>query len=524
VRRSPVLLGGAVLACAAYAPPAAAAPVHVLSGGQVRVHADPVLPPAGGPAGPGGAPYDPAPPPVPAGPGPPAAPPPDGPPPAPAPPGVAPAIPAPPPPPEPRERTVRRQLAALRDVGVLTPEQHDGHRATYEEAKRSWAQLAGRRRVELGAVIRTLDAIARGGGLTASRVPLALETLRRNRQWWTTGALLPYGGRARFAGSQLVWQSYPGQGLQVQWLGTFGRANGLFALGTRDRELRALLDEALALAARRAGGIAFESWHRFGGGAPPWVSALSQGTGLQALARGAIRLRDARYFVAAREALGIFRTAPPEGVRLPTPAGAHFLQYSFTTRLRILNGFAQALNGLRDFAALANDPEGRALFAAGEAQLRVELPQADTGAWSRYSVGGRESDLGYHRLLRDFLRGLCERMTADALDGALYCATAERFSADLRRPPVLALLPAARPARRGRPATVAFTLDKVSSVTLVARRAGRPVFTRTARLAAGRRTFTLPRLRSARSLDLDLRAVDLAGNAASVRGTLAVRP
>jgi len=512
LRRLRVLLAGAVLACALPAAPAAAAPVHVLAGGQVRVVADPAVLPPEPPPEPssGGAAYDPAPPPLPV------------------PPAVSPAEQAPPPAPlpapEPRERSVRRQLAALRDAGLLSPELHDRHRATYEAAKRSWTRLSGRRRVELGAVIRTLDAVARAGNLTLTRIPLAFETLRRNRQWWTTGSLLGWGARARFAGSQLVWQSYPGQGLQVQWLGTFGRANGLFQMGTKDPELRALLDEALGLASARAGGIAWESWLHFDGGAPPWVSALSQGTALQALSRGAIRLGESRYFLAARAALGIFRAAPPEGIRLPTAAGAHYLQYSFSPRLRILNGFAQALNGLRDFAALANDPEGRALFAAGDAQLRLELPQADTGAWSRYSVGGRESDLGYHRLLRDFVRGLCERTTADGLDGALYCELSARFTAHLTRPPVLALLPAERPARKGRRAGVAFTLDKVSSVTLVARRAGRPVFTRTARLAAGRRSFALPPLRSARSLRLELRAVDLAGNAARASGTLRVRP
>ena len=56
-----------------------------------------------------------------------------------------------------------------------------------------------------------------------------------------------------FAGSQLVWQYYPGQGIQVQWLGTFGRANGLFQQTGHDDELRALLDEALGLASARAG-------------------------------------------------------------------------------------------------------------------------------------------------------------------------------------------------------------------------------------------------------------------------------
>lgn len=426
--------------------------------------------------------------------------------------------PAPPPASEPRERTVLRQLAALRDAGLVDAAAHDRARDRYAAARTTRRRLAGRRRTELTAVLKTLEAIARRGELSSTRVPLAFETLERNRQWWTTGALLGYGARVGFRGSELVWQSYPGQGIQVQWLGTFGKANALFTGRTYDPRLRALLDEALAFGSARAGGIAFESWFTFNGGRPPWVSALSQGTGLQALSRAGVRLADSRYLEAARAALGIFRTAPPEGVRVATPAGAHYLQYSFARRLRIVNGFVQALNGLHDFGALANDAEGRALFAAGDAQLRAELPRADTGAWSRYSLGGRESDLGYHRLLRDFLRGLCARTSV-----AVYCDTAARFTADLTRPPVLTLVPPAAPARTGKPARVTFTLDKVSSVSLVAARGRELVYARTLRFARGRHAFALGKLRKAGNLGLRLRAVDAAGNASAIAGRLTVR-
>ena len=143
--------------------------------------------------------------------------------------------------------------------------------------------------------------------------------------------------------------------------------------GTHDDDLRTLLDAALGLAAQRAGGIAFEYLFDFDRGRPPWVSGLAQGTGVQALSRAAVRLNEPRYFESARSALGIFRTAPPSGVRVATPAGAHYLIYSFAPGLRVLNGFTQAVNGLHDFALLANDAEGRALFGAGEAQLRASF-------------------------------------------------------------------------------------------------------------------------------------------------------
>ena len=89
------------------------------------------------------------------------------------------------------------------------------------------------------------------------------------------------------------------------------------------------------------------------------MSALAQGTAVQALARAAVRLGDPRLFEVARAGLGIFRAPPPEGVRVQTAAGAHYLIYSFAPRLRVLNGFVQSLNGLLDFARLANDAERR---------------------------------------------------------------------------------------------------------------------------------------------------------------------
>jgi hypothetical protein len=192
-----------------------------------------------------------------------------------------------------------------------------------------------------------------------------------------------------FEGSRLVWQFYAGEGLQIQWLGTFGKANGLWQAGRYDTALRELLDEALGLASQRAGGIAFEYLFRFDGGRPPWVSGLAQGTALQALARAAVRLAEPRYLEAARAGLGIFREAPPAGVRVATPAGAHYLIYSFAPGMRVLNAFTQALNGLSDFALLANDAEGQALFAAGEAQLRTELAAYDTGGWSCITTRSR---------------------------------------------------------------------------------------------------------------------------------------
>jgi D-glucuronyl C5-epimerase C-terminus len=411
--------------------------------------------------------------------------------------------------------TVPAALDGLLAAGAIDQPRHDEWVQSFDDAKKTLRRLHGTRRRQLDAVLDNTRALAAGGLLTAQRAPLAFLTLQRNRAWWAGGRLLRYGERLTFSGSQLVWQYYPGQGIQVQWLGTFGRANGLWQAKTRDAELRALLDEASRLAVPRAGGIAWESMFGFDGGRPPWVSGLTQGTAIQAYSRAAVRLQAPPYFEIARAALGVFRTPPPEGVRVDTPVGAHYLQYSFNANLHILNGFVQALNGLFDFASLANDAEGRALFASGEAQARVEVPTFDTGAWSLYQPG-RESDLGYHKLLRDFLRGLCARVP----DPAVYCVEADKLTAYLRQPPVIALK--STTARLRKPSKVTFTLNKVSTVSVTLLRRGKPVFSHSARFGYGRHAFAFrPRKRGA--LEVRLRAVDLAGNASAAAGSIAVR-
>lgn len=411
-------------------------------------------------------------------------------------------------------------LRALLDSGAIDQITYDDASGTYAQARRLLAKTSGFRRVQMSAVLGNLERMAAGGRLTASRLPALMATLERNVEWWSKGPLLSPGRRVSFAGSRIVWQHYANQGIQIQWLATWGKVNALFKDKLHDPEFRAAIDEALALAGQRAGGIAFEYLFPFDGGSPPWVSGLAQGTALTALSRGAIRLEDNAYFEAARSALGIFRTPPPEGVAQPTATGTHYLQYSFTG-LHILNGFVQALNGLHDFTVYANDEDGRALFEAGERELRAELPAYDTGGWSRYSPG-QDSSVNYHQLLLDFLHDLCIRMRHSGEDGELYCAASDRFAADLTTPPVVTLSTPGSPPRKRHLAAVAFEIDKPATVTVVVKR-GKFFKRLAARVGSGRHSFPW-RPPRAGTYALRVDAVDLKGNKASIDGTADVRP
>jgi hypothetical protein len=417
-----------------------------------------------------------------------------------------------------KRRTVAGELRRLRDRGAITAEDYALRRAAYADAKRRTRQLTGTRRAQMGGVLAAIDGIAARRRLTPSRLAPLWLTLERNLQWWSTGPLLRYGQRIEFEGSELVWQYYPGQGVQLQMLGNFGKLNGLWG-SRQNTRLRAMLDELLPLAAERAGGLAWEYYFSFGGGRPPWVSGMAQGTAVQALARAARRLhRQADVFPIAQRALAIFTKPTPQGVRVPAEFGDHYVIYSYAPGLRVLNGFIQSLIGLYDYARLTSDPRATQLFVAGEREARHEVPEFDTGAWSLYSRGSvsEESDLGYHDLLQGFLAGLCRRTGV-----AVYCTTAQHFLDYKQQPPVIDVRP--RRLRGGRTGRVRFDLSKISSVDLRITRGDTVVEARPFGLVGhGSRSFgwDVPRRRGTYTVQLTAR--DLAGNTASDTDTVTV--
>src|SRR5215217_1992780 len=335
-------------------------------------------------------------------------------------------------------KTIARELTRLYVGGQIDQATYDGDRAIHTGVKRTIRRLTGTRKAELAGVVETVGRIAARGDMRASRLYPLFLTLQRNLEWWSSQPLLAAGQRITFPGSELVWQYVPGQGLQLHPLANFGKLNA-YAKGSRRNNARnaVLLDELMALAVPRGGGLAWEYYFTFDGGRPPWVSSLSQGTGLQAIAQSARKLgRMDELLPAIQRGLTLFEQRPPTGVRVASAGGAHYAQYSFWPELRIANGFVQSLVGLYDVAQITGDPRAARLFADGDRAARVELPRFDTGAWSLYSRDAitRESDLHYHTLLRDFLTSLCDRTDTD-----VYCTAESHFTGYLTTPPELAL-------------------------------------------------------------------------------------
>ena len=210
-----------------------------------------------------------------------------------------------------------------------------------------------------------------------------------------------------------------------------------------------MVDELLPLAAERGDGLAWEYYFTFGGGSPPWVSGMAQGTAVQALARAATRLgREAEMLPLAQRALAIFEAPTPQGVRVPDEHGTHYAIYSFAPDLRVLNGFLQSLIGLYDYARLDRRPARTALFAAGERAGAPRGPGRTTPARGRCTRAGALSaspTSATTTCCRDFLANLCKRT-----ETAVYCDDRRALRAYKSQPPVVAVRDARCAAAPGR--------------------------------------------------------------------------
>lgn len=269
---------------------------------------------------------------------------------------------------------------------------------------------------ELENVLKNTTIMARGNRITAGRMLMLTETLKRNAQWWKQRQSTGSGQRVLFAGSQMVWQYYPGSGMQLQWLGTFGSGNGLYYSGAAHTgELKSLVDEAIRLAVPRAGGIAWEYFFPFGGGSPPWVSGMAEATGIQVFSRASSKLAVPNYLTIARTAMTILKTPPPTGVQLVDSTGTFFLIYSYAPGEKVLNAMNQTVNGLYAYVLAApDDVDARLLLLGGLQWLDANVNRYDTGKWTLYQLGGPAADVHYHTVAKDFLKTLCALLKTDA--------------------------------------------------------------------------------------------------------------
>jgi hypothetical protein len=370
------------------------------------------------------------------------------------------------------------------------------YRRTVVRARKVQRRLRGTRRAELGNAIALLDSIALRRQLTAARMPALFLILRRNVQYWPRKPLLANRDWVRFRGSRLIFEYYVGNGLQLQPLVNFKQANLMHGACVKDTGepcdrtgLRKLLGELLATRTRRGGFTAWEYYFAFDGGRPPWISGMAQATAIQALGRASALVGDRSDLDHARAALGAFRKPPPVGIRTTGPfGGPHYLQYSFASRLYIINAFLQSLIGLFDYWQITGDSAARDLFRAAEPEAREELPANDLGDWTTYSYRGPQSTHEYHELLREFAAGMCSRLHRELQRKRVYCDAARDFRSYMTDPAELELL-APLAATKGVATTVRFSTSKLAAVQVTITRDGKVALDRLGTFRRGKGSF-----------------------------------
>src|SRR6202451_2911349 len=99
------------------------------------------------------------------------------------------------------------------------------------------------------------------------------------------------------------------------------------------------------LATSRNGALTWEYLFQFEDGVPPWTSAMSQGTAIEALTRASKAATAqgnsaaaANYFSVAHQALAILEQAPPEGVAVQASHGTRFMLYSYNPNELVIHG------------------------------------------------------------------------------------------------------------------------------------------------------------------------------------------
>src|SRR4051794_19189468 len=382
-------------------------------------------------------------------------------------------------------------LSALEARGGTGAADAQGWREDYTRGKIAARHLTGAPQANMKGVLANLASLARRH-LLGTRAYPAFLILERNIAWfWDDRRPAPaYGTRTTFAGSELIWQFYSGNGWQLQPLANFGRLNGL--LKTRKPaagRLEKFADDMLATGVQRRGSLAFEYYFPWSGGAPGWISGMATATGMQALANLGTRDGDPRYTDAARAMLGVFRSPPPWGVTVQGPAGPSFLLYSQSPSVLVGNGIAQALIALDNYRATTGDPDAAALVDAALAEARRLLPLYDTGAWSLYDRSptkpGTESDLSYHQLFEGFLFQLCDKF------GDPFCAEADNFKRYETEPVEISAI-TTKVQRKRKLIVASFALSKRGTVDVELQRAadGSTVRTYTAGMLRGAHHLT----------------------------------
>ena len=249
--------------------------------------------------------------------------------------------------------------------------------------------------------------------------------MQSNVTYLASHALPSSGTRIRIDG--VVYESYTGQGLRIQPLGTYFAilepGQGIVSEGG----VGAAMTSAQKIVLTDGDSYTLPYLFSWMGHGPNWQSAMAEGVAASAGLSAWNRTGDDTFLDSAMRfgngALGDAITVENNGLWFPL--------YVFAPSYRVLNGHMQAVLSMNDLAEATGDDGFADAFSRGVATTKAVLPKYDTGGWGRYAIG-EDAPVKYMTLMATQLKDLGQ-ITGDPA----FTDMGNKFTADLKTPPVI---------------------------------------------------------------------------------------
>ncbi|MBJ7249671.1 MAG: hypothetical protein JHD05_06425 [Thermoleophilia bacterium] len=297
---------------------------------------------------------------------------------------------------------------------------------TLADARTLATDLGGSRAVALKAIIKSATQIGNQAAFSPALARIVFLELQSNVTYLASHALPSTGTRIRIDG--VVYESYRGQGLRIQPLGTYFAilepGQGIVSEGG----VGAAMTSAQKIVLTDGESYTLPYLFSWMGHAPNWQSAMAEGVAASAGLSAWNRTGDDTFLDSAMRfgngALGDAITVENNGLWFPL--------YVFAPSYRVLNGHMQAVLSMNDLADATGDDGFADAFSRGVATTKAVLPTYDTGGWGRYAIG-EDAPVKYMTLMATQLKELGQ-ITGDPA----FTDMGNKFTADLTTPPVIA--------------------------------------------------------------------------------------
>ncbi len=297
---------------------------------------------------------------------------------------------------------------------------------TLADARTLAKDLGGSRSVALKAIIKSATQIGNQAAFSPALARIVFLELQSNVTYLASHALPSTGTRIRIDG--VVYESYRGQGLRIQPLGTYFAilepGQGIVSEGG----VGAAMTSAQKIVLTDGESYTLPYLFSWMGHAPNWQSAMAEGVAASAGLSAWNRTGDDTFLDSAMR----FGNGALDDAITVENNGLWFPLYVFAPSYRVLNGHMQAVLSMNDLADATGDDGFADAFSRGVATTKAVLPTYDTGGWGRYAIG-EDAPVKYMTLMATQLKELGQ-ITGDPA----FTDMGNKFTADLTTPPVIA--------------------------------------------------------------------------------------